>query len=74
MDKDIIFDKITDARLKYSVYASGIKLTAYVLRNEVHIKVLNSNHTVTPGYIPIPYNKLPELIDALIAIRNENPT
>jgi hypothetical protein len=73
-------NKHTDAWLQYGIRCSGITLTIidtviaanYAPGPYVRIKAINSKGKTTPGYIMIPIDKIPDIVDTLTKIRNEH--
>lgn len=76
---DIDYDMQLPASLNYSINSIGIKLYKTTVSMDgnptdvVMLRAINSRGTISPGFIGVPINKLAELIDALAAIRQENP-
>lgn len=80
----IIWDNAdyTHAWLSNAIKCSGISITTregiiaanHVKGPLVHIEAINSRGKPTPGFINIPINKIPDIVDTLIRIRNEHNT
>ena len=66
---DIKFKRIVVSRLKYFINTSGVnidtKTYAVGKSPDIRIEVYNSRDTITPGYIQIPIENIPEVIQAL---------
>ena len=71
---DIKFDDHIDVSLKYWIRSSGIQIRPINQGPNFEISAFNSRGDITPGFIRIPINKLPELINDLTQLYNLNHT